>query len=200
MGKVDEKKRVKREALLLSAYHLFTENGIQNTSISEIVNRAKLAKGTFYLYFKDKYDIRDKLVTHMSSKVFEEAGTALQEKEYPGLEEYLLALIDNILNQLSANHSLLRFIAKNLSWAVFSNIRISEMDNRECIEIFEEMIEKSGRNFRNIHLMIYMIVELVNSTCYNVILYEAPVTLEELKPELYGMIRGMMKQFELVNE
>lgn len=57
MSKIDQKKREKKEALLLSAFELFTEKGIQNTSISEIVKRAKMAKGTFYLYFKDKFDI-----------------------------------------------------------------------------------------------------------------------------------------------
>ena len=38
----------------------FTSKGIQKTSISDIVEDAGVAKGTFYLYFKDKYDIRNK--------------------------------------------------------------------------------------------------------------------------------------------
>ena len=54
MGKLDENKKIKQEALLSSAFKLFTEKGINNTSISDIVSSAKLAKGTFYLYFKDK--------------------------------------------------------------------------------------------------------------------------------------------------
>ena len=67
MSKIDQKKREKKEALLLSAFELFTEKGIQNTSISEIVKRAKMAKGTFYLYFKDKFDIRDQLIARQAS-------------------------------------------------------------------------------------------------------------------------------------
>ena len=55
MGKIEEKKRQKKEALLVSAFQLFTEKGIDNTSISEIAKNANMAKGTFYLYFKDKY-------------------------------------------------------------------------------------------------------------------------------------------------
>ena len=49
MSKVEEKKKNKQEALLASAFKLFTEKGINNTSISEIVKNAKMAKGTFYL-------------------------------------------------------------------------------------------------------------------------------------------------------
>ena len=49
MGKIEEKKRQKKEALLASAFQLFTEKGIDNTSISEIAKNANMAKGTFYL-------------------------------------------------------------------------------------------------------------------------------------------------------
>lgn len=52
MSKIDQKKREKKEALLLSAFELFTEKGIQNTSISEIVKRAKMAEGYFLSLFQ----------------------------------------------------------------------------------------------------------------------------------------------------
>ena len=57
MGKVDENKKKKKEALFNTAYELFTTKGINATAISDIVEKAGVAKGTFYLYFKDKYDI-----------------------------------------------------------------------------------------------------------------------------------------------
>ena len=58
MGKIDNNKQMKRESLLDSAFSLFINNGFSKTSISDIVNNAGVAKGTFYLYFKDKYDIQ----------------------------------------------------------------------------------------------------------------------------------------------
>ena len=57
MGKIDNNKKQKEDALLNTAFDLFTKQGIQKTSISDIVNQAGVAKGTFYLYFKDKYDL-----------------------------------------------------------------------------------------------------------------------------------------------
>lgn len=54
MSKVEEKKKNKQEALLAQRLSCLQEKGINNTSISEIVKNAKMAKGTFYLYFKDK--------------------------------------------------------------------------------------------------------------------------------------------------
>ena len=52
ISKIQEKKALKEEKLLNSAYKLFTEKGINTTSIQDIVDDAKVAKGTFYLYFK----------------------------------------------------------------------------------------------------------------------------------------------------
>lgn len=198
MGKLDEKKRIKQEALLSSAFKLFTEKGINNTSISDIASSAKLAKGTFYLYFKDKYDIRDRLITKQGNRLFENANTALEKSGCKTLEDCVVFIADNVINQLNENQALLKFISKNLSWAVFSNIRIAGKDNRNCMDIFEELIEKSGRKFEKKELMIFMIVELVNSTCHSVVIYKSPVTLEELKPGLYKTIRGIIKQFEVV--
>ena len=79
MSKIEEKKKNKQDALLASAFKLFTEKGINNTSISEIVKNAKMAKGTFYLYFKDKYDIRDRLITHKADKLFENANVEIEK-------------------------------------------------------------------------------------------------------------------------
>lgn len=199
-NRMEEKKKQKQEALLTSAFQLFTAQGINNTSISDIVKKAKMAKGTFYLYFKDKYDIRDKLITHKANQIFEKAHQLLMENDIEGLEERVVFIADNVIDQLNANQSLLRFISKNLSWAMFSKIQIPDMDNMNCMDIFECLIEESGRRFRQKELMIYMIVELVSASCYNVVLEGSPCTLEELKPELYQSIRMMIAQFEIVAE
>ena len=42
-----------------------------------------------------------------------------------------------------------------------------------------------------------MILELVSGTTYNAILYQQPIPLEDLKPELYDAIRGIFKQFRI---
>ncbi|MBQ5360717.1 MAG: helix-turn-helix transcriptional regulator, partial [Lachnospiraceae bacterium] len=56
-GKAEANKKMKKDALLKTAFELFTDQGIHDTTISNIAEKAGVAKGTFYLYFKDKYDI-----------------------------------------------------------------------------------------------------------------------------------------------
>ena len=66
---MEEKEKETR--LLETAFHLFTEKGIKDTSIQEIVDNANVAKGTFYLYFKDKYELRDILIAKKSQKIIQ---------------------------------------------------------------------------------------------------------------------------------
>lgn len=195
--RVEEKKKQKQEALLMSAFELFTSKGINNTSISDIAKQAKMAKGTFYLYFKDKYDIRDRLIANKASRLFERAEEAMRKEEFSTLEEKVVFLVNHVVDQLDENKSLMRFISKNLSWAVFSHIRISNMGNIKCMDIFNKILGESDRKFRQKELMIYMIVELVSASCYSVILSGTPCSLEELKAELDKTICGLLKQFEV---
>ena len=53
MSTVEGKKQEKRRALLDAAYELFLERGTAKTSVEDITSRAKVGKGTFYLYFQD---------------------------------------------------------------------------------------------------------------------------------------------------
>ena len=179
---------------------LFTERGIAETSISEIASKAKMAKGTFYLYFKDKYEIRDYLVAKKANEIFEKAQACLRKKmQSPAsvsAEDCIIFLVENIIDQFKESPFLLKFIAKNLSWGVFSGITIKDMDNRNCMELFDELLKTSSKRYRQKELMIYMIVELLNATCYNVILYHAPVDIEQLKQDLILTVRGILKQFE----
>lgn len=200
MGRLDEKKKKKREDLLEAAYKLFTSKGIFDTSISDIVNGASMAKGTFYLYFKDKYDIRNDLITLKAGKLFQIAREKIQNKKYDSLEENVIQVVDIIIEELNADKTLLEFIAKNLHWGLFHKVLLEgESDvSHSFYDWYTELIQSSGRQFRNHELMIYMIVELVNSTCYNVILYEAPVKLAELKEELYKLIPVIIKNQEII--
>ena len=109
MRKVDHNKQQKRESLLDSAFSLFIDNGFNKTSIADIVKNAGVAKGTFYLYFKDKYDIRNHLIAHKASQVFQTSYLALQKHtEITDFEDQVIFIMDDILDQLANNLNLVR--------------------------------------------------------------------------------------------
>ncbi|MBU9743987.1 TetR/AcrR family transcriptional regulator [Diplocloster agilis] len=195
MGKIEDKKKQKKEALFHTSFDLFTTKGFSKTSIADIVEKAGVAKGTFYLYFKDKYDIRNRLITNKAGKVFENAYYALERTELTDFTERLLFIINDIIDQLTKDSKLLSFIAKNLSWGVFKSalVQQEEETNLDFYALYLKMIEDSPHEFRNPEVMLFMIVELVSGSCYNAILYKEPMAIEEYKPYLYEAIRSMIQ-------
>ncbi|MBP3746271.1 MAG: TetR/AcrR family transcriptional regulator [Ruminococcus sp.] len=197
MGKVDTNKLQKENSLLKTAYEFFTTKGFSKTSISDIVGKAGVAKGTFYLYFKDKYDIRNKLVSHQSSLLFKNAIEMLGENANElSFEDKMVKIVDSIVDQLNSNQSLLTFISKNLSWGIFKSALTSPSSNEDVdfSEVYYTMIKEAPYDLKDPEIMLFMIIELVSSTCYSTILYNEPCSLENLKPYLFATIRTMIAQ------
>ena len=175
-----------------TAFDLYTNQGIVKTTIDDIVRKAGIAKGTFYLYFKDKYDLQDILIAHKSQQLFDRA---LKESGYETMdtpEDKILAIVDDILDQLSKETLTLKFIYKNLNWGVFKKA----MDNpdSEYLPVLMSIIG-TQENTQKLEIAVYTIFELVSSTCHSVILESKPCDLETYKPYLHSSIRALIKNF-----
>lgn len=193
-----EQKNEKENRLLETAFKLFTENGIKSTSIQDIVDHAKVAKGTFYLYFKDKYEIRDVLITKKSEKLFSEALSAMRKNYLKNFSDQIIFIINYVIDELSKNPLLLKFISKNLSWGVYNETLIKLYDKPETKEdglyyLFLKGVEENHVPLKNPKVTLFMIIELVSSTCFDSILYKNPLPIEEYKPYLYAAIRDFLK-------
>ena len=196
MSKLEQNKKVKRDSLLDSAFNLFTSKGIHKTSISDIVNQSGVAKGTFYLYFKDKYDIRNMLIAKKASQLFHIADEALAKAGIHNLYEEIIFITDNIINQFCENKALLNFISKNLSWGIFKSSLITPLDDDDLYfyNIYTRLLNRDDYKFKDPEVMLFMIIELISSTCYSSILYDEPVSIDDLKPYLYDTIRDIIKR------
>ncbi|MDY5647732.1 MAG: TetR/AcrR family transcriptional regulator [Lachnospiraceae bacterium] len=195
-AKTEQNKQQKRTALLNSAFSLFSIKGLQKTSVSDIVEEAGVAKGTFYLYFRDKNDIRNKLISHKASQLFLAAWEELNRTDLVSFEEQILFMADYILDCLNQDKSLLTFLSKHLSWGVFKNSLTEQESNApdSVYDLFVQMLENSGHVFRDPEIMIYLIVETVSGSSYNPILYGQPASLEEMKPPIFELVRHIIKE------
>ena len=196
MGKVDDNKRQKRERLLNKAYELFTTKGFTNTSISDIVENADVAKGTFYLYFKDKYDLKDKLVEYKTQELFLAANASLEKDNIKGLEDQLIFIIDFIVEKLKNDKGLLRLISKNLIMGALRQTLIStERKDNEVYNNFLKLVEDDEYEYNDIDVLLFTVVELAGSTCFNSIIYNEPLPLDEYKPYLYRTVRLIIDSY-----
>lgn len=195
--KKEEWENDKETRLLNTAFQLFTEKGIKDTSIQEIVDNANVAKGTFYLYFKDKYEIRDILIAKKSHKLFKEALEELRKNYISNLSDQVIFIINYVINELAKAPALLKFISKNLSWGIYSKTVLKLYENsgeREegVYQLFLKGVQENHLELENPEVILYMIIELVSSTCFNSILYNEPLPIEEFKPYLYDTIRKLI--------
>ncbi len=199
MNKLELNKKIKRDSLLESAFSLFTSKGINKTSISDIVQQSGIAKGTFYLYFKDKYDLRNMLIAKKACQLFRKADDELLKTDIDNIFDEVIFIVNSLINQLCANPSLLAFISKNLSWGVFKTSLINPVDDDELYfyNIYTRVTNRVDVKFKDPEIMLFMITELVSSTCYSSILYSEPVDIESLKPYLFDSVRGIMKRHQI---
>lgn len=201
MGKIKENQQKKRQQLFETAFDLFTSKGIHETTIQDIAKAAGVAKGTFYLYFKDKYDLIDKLRKKKTAKLFEEAINFSRTVQYENFTEQLLIIIEYIIDEFSNNQDLLRFIYKNLSLGMgLQNIHIDtdkeqgENTTSSIYEIFEERVKQDGLELKDPRTTLFLVIELVGSTCYNAILFDIPLPIEEFKPSLNEAVRKLLNE------
>ena len=183
MSKVLQNKLQKQKALLDSAYELFTTIGFTKTTIRDIAHKAGVAKGTFYLYFNDKVEIRDALVRAKSSQLLQDACSSMDRELVSGnaamdTADKFIYIIDYLIDYVSKDVNFLRFMSKHLSWGLFAGSHHtvqyhSDEDKAPVIDFVSyvgKMLEADNVTIRNPRLLIFTLLELVSSTCYDVIL------------------------------
>ena len=74
------KKTNRREDLLIAASKIFSKKGYHATSITDIGNKANVARGTVYLYFKSKRDIFETLIQDFSTSILKTISLISNEK------------------------------------------------------------------------------------------------------------------------
>ena len=94
----EREKAVRRETILDAARGVFAEKGLLASTIDEIAERAEVAKGTIYLYFKSK----DEMFTALLNE-----GLALVGKRFSEAVDLALPADENLRRLCDASPSLL---------------------------------------------------------------------------------------------
>lgn len=193
-GKMIEKKKQKLTSLYNAAYDLLTSNGIRNTVIDDVVKHAGVAKGTFYLYFKDKDDLVDKVIIRKTSALINGAIEALQKAGKTGPKDFRQSVIfisDYMIGAFSADKKFLELIHENLSLNLYKRL----IDCEELAFAQETFIQNyvlGGGTAEGAQKRLYLIITLICSVCYNAIALEFPYTMDEIREDLYDSINHIL--------
>lgn len=134
---------IRRSEILAAASELFQTQGYNQTPVEAIIQKAGIAKGTFYYYFRSKADILAAIVQEVVLQMIEQSRSIVSDPHLSALEKFRL--------MLSEQHQ----VVDNAGPAVMENLHLPE--NRELHErsnvetilslgpIMAEIIEQGNR-------------------------------------------------------
>ena len=93
------KKKI-REALFAEGLRLFSEKGIQHTTVNDIVQAVGIARGTFYNYFDDVQSLFEALIESINRRIQENVKE--NRKKADSIYEYLYSTFKSYLDFVSA--------------------------------------------------------------------------------------------------
>ncbi len=192
MGTLMQKKELKRQRLLDAAYDLFQKKGAASTTIDDIVKQAKVAKGTFYLYFHDKKSILDSLVFNICHKVFRDACQNMDDHRADNLADNVIHVVDHIIEYFKCDPLTLSVVCRNFGWKPVLEIELQNSDDlflKHILLALKNSPEMKDRTESAVINLVYVLMEMVGSVCYAAIIEHEPDNIDNMKPVLYEVIR-----------
>ncbi|HHO48651.1 MAG TPA: TetR/AcrR family transcriptional regulator [Desulfobacteraceae bacterium] len=138
----------KHSKIIRAATKVFAKKGFFNARISDIAKEAKVADGTIYLYFNNKYDMLLSVFEEKIGKLVEQINTHLEKEEDP--RRMLEIFIANHLREMKKNRNLAEVIQIELRQ---TNKMIKDYRNNkfsEYLDIISTIIKRgqAGNVFR----------------------------------------------------
>ena len=130
----------KHNKIIVSATKVFAKKGFFNARISDIAKEAKVADGTIYLYFNNKFDILISVLEEEIGKIIEQIEKAIEKETDP--EKMLTIFIEKHLSAMKQNKNLAEVIHIELRQ---SDRLVKEYRNtsfKQYIDVISKIIRK----------------------------------------------------------
>ena len=144
---MDRRKRKTRKAIFDACVALMKEKEFQNITVNEIVERADINRGTFYLHFVDKYDMMNSFENEMIEKIEDVMLNNIPKKQFEEL--FIQSRYDTVVEILKCyeqNKELLHLLMRSSHSASF------QAKLRDKLKFV--VTEKIFPNFENLELQI----------------------------------------------
>jgi AcrR family transcriptional regulator len=144
MIKKEEKKDLKKEAILHGAADCFTKFGYEKTTLDDIGKSAALNKASIYYYFKNKEEIFSAVALHEAETYIEELQSKTNRKR--GLESKIIFYVTERIKKYNEVVTLHRLSLSNVNGVetVFNEL-YRAIKERE-IQFIQSLLEKGLDN------------------------------------------------------
>lgn len=192
MSTVVENKKAKRLRILEAAFGLFTDKSVYTTAIDEVVKKAGVAKGTFYLYFKDKYDLLEQIVIHKTANVVQGATECIKKLSGVSITEKVVVFADYLLDYLNENKKFAMLINHNLTSFYKALLRVDNEDFTSVVNEFAKVCEEKGYSEETASKLMFIIFNIVGSVGCSAVISEKPYSVEEIRPTIHMSVRKLL--------
>ena len=186
---MDENKKIeKKKKIIETAYQLFRSAGISGTAIDDVVKAAGIARGTFYLYFKDKSDLIDQLVMYKSMETLKEmlasARAGMLAVGGGDFFDVVRQTLEMYLDFLERHRDVLLVLHKNISVSMRS---ASILTDGEIGDLYREVLrqfEAVGFTDVQAEQTIFLVINMIDAVYTDALLYARPFSVQEIRPAL----------------
>ena len=182
----------RRQELLKIAYELFITRGYENTSVDEIIDKAQIAKGTYYYYFPSKEQMLEEVIEMM---IDAEAKMArhIMETTIP-VPQKIVGIITS-LKPLDAEQSIKDALHQPENTLMHNKVRkrLIEMAMPLLVEVVEEGIREGIFDCDKIAERVKMLLILSDGTFNEGTFRESDISVFiDISEKLLGAQRGTM--------
>ena len=186
----------KKEKIMQAALKIFEKKGAKKTSVRDIMTEAGFGLGTFYLYYSDKNDLQEKMVLNLATDIILSAEkTCVQEDP---IERYI-SFVDYIIDYLISHPFELDLLSKNITWTLYTKIE-NDYGLSEADSTLQFILNKYDNLFLTNHTeseklyILSLTLEIMMSTCKSAVLEDSILTIDEMKPVLFAIIRKIFNR------
>ena len=191
---ITKKGKETRNQIIEASEQLFMEKSVSKVTINDIVQRAGIAKGTFYLYF----DSKETLVWHFIDTKLSGLNKYLAKLEVEGYEKEDIEKIISYIASFSKKHKTLIKLMHHVRF--FSFIGFHNMESKsvnkwiEWLYIWLEKGRLKGElDIDNSRFMAYFLVVTLHEVFERAIIDETPFAIDEASEELKVLIVKLLK-------
>jgi AcrR family transcriptional regulator len=177
----------KRNLILKVAEKIISEKGYSKTTVEEITKKVKIAKGTFYLYFKNKEELFNSIIKEGLDNLVIEIKKEIENIKDPF--EKIKKGIEMYLSYHEKNYSLFKILIQEkpfLKRENFVNFWEDFFKKWDFIKNgFEEEIKKGNIKNLNPDDIIYSLLGILHGNIHRWILNKRKYSLVEKKDVIY---------------
>ncbi|MBT2618872.1 MULTISPECIES: TetR family transcriptional regulator [unclassified Bacillus (in: firmicutes)] len=181
----------KYDKILKASIEVISEKGLDKTSISDIVKKAGIAQGTFYLYFSSKKALIPAIADNLLTITLEGIKENIQGKE--NFWDVLEVVLDETFNITDAHKDVIVLCYSGL--AIDHSMEKWESIYQPYYSWLEDIIRRAIKNHEiirdiNVKWTARIIINLIESAAERFyISHEQNDTLEVFKAETFNFIK-----------